>query len=35
MSHMRGELPESTFVQVDIVGAINIMRLIKKVTQEG
>jgi hypothetical protein len=35
MSHMRGESPELTFVQVDVVGAINVMRLIEKVTQEG
>ncbi len=35
MSHMRGELPELTFVQVNVVGAVNVMRLIEKVTQEG
>jgi hypothetical protein len=35
MSHMRGESPELTFVQVDVVGAVDVMRLIEKVTQEG
>jgi hypothetical protein len=35
MSHMRGEFPELTFVQVNVIGAVNIMRLIEKVTQEG
>ncbi len=35
LSHMRGELLELTFVQVNIVGAIDIIRLIEKVTQEG
>jgi hypothetical protein len=35
MSHMRGESPELTFVQVDVVGAVDVMRLIEKFTQEG
>ncbi len=33
LSHMRGELPELMFVQVNVVGAVDVMRLIEKVTQ--
>ncbi len=35
MIHMRGESLELTFMQVGIIGAIDVMRLIEKVAQEG
>jgi hypothetical protein len=34
MSHMRGGSPELTFVQVDVGGAVDVMRLIEKVTSK-
>jgi hypothetical protein len=34
MSHMRGGSPELTFVQVDVGGAVDVMKLIEKVTSK-